>query len=447
MSTSPVTVSVVVPCHNAEPYLGRTLASICAQSWRDLEIIVVDDGSTDGSVAVAEGLGDPRLRVVRQAASGGPSAPRNRGIAEARGRLVFFCDADDVMRPGKVEAQVALLKAHPDVGLVFTDFEVIDLEDRVLEGSFLAPFATLRRVVAAGPGPEGGLRRDRLLDGLLRANFIGTSSVAVRKSVLDDVGGFDPALPSSEDLDLWLRIARCHACAFLDLVGHGYRRRPGSVMHDNSPRHPLARIEVLERQLAAGATPAQRRVIRQWIARNLCGLGYLSELQGDHARARTFHLESLRARPNLQAAWGWGKATVREAVGARGGRQFLAYAAIGAVGTGFHYLTLVALVSRARLDPVAATSCGFVVGAVVNYVGNYHLTFRSRRGHVGTMGRFFAVAAAGMAVNAAVMALCHRALGIHYLVSQVLATGLVVVLTFLANRAWTFREVSDDRAR
>jgi putative flippase GtrA len=103
-----------------------------------------------------------------------------------------------------------------------------------------------------------------------------------------------------------------------------------------------------------------------------------------------------------------------------------------------------ALVNRAHLDPVLATSGGFVVGAIFNYFANYHLTFRSRQGHAGTMRRFFLVAAAGLAVNAGVMALVHRELELHYMVSQVLATGAVVVLTYLANRAWTFREVIHD---
>ncbi len=125
-------------------------------------------------------------------------------------------------------------------------------------------------------------------------------------------------------------------------------------------------------------------------------------------------------------------------------RQFLSYVGVGAVGTGCHYLTLLALVNRAHLDPVLATSGGFVVGAIFNYFANYHLTFRSRQGHAGTMRRFFLVAAAGLAVNAGVMALVHRELELHYMVSQVLATGAVVVLTYLANRAWTFREVIHD---
>ena len=124
-------------------------------------------------------------------------------------------------------------------------------------------------------------------------------------------------------------------------------------------------------------------------------------------------------------------------------RQFLAYLGVGVVGTGGHYLALVALVRGAGLDPVVATTCGFAVGAVINYVANYHLTFRSRRSHAGTMPRFFAIALAGMRVNAGVMAACHRGLGLHYLLSQVLATGTVVVLTYLGNRLWTFREVND----
>jgi putative flippase GtrA len=125
-------------------------------------------------------------------------------------------------------------------------------------------------------------------------------------------------------------------------------------------------------------------------------------------------------------------------------RQFLAYLGVGLVGTGGHYLTLVVLVRWVDLDPVLATTCGFAVGAVINYFANYHLTFRSRQGHAGTMARFFVIALAGLGVNAGVMALGHRGLGLHYMFSQVLATGTVVVLTYLGNRFWTFREMCND---
>jgi glycosyltransferase involved in cell wall biosynthesis/putative flippase GtrA len=444
---SPIIASIVVPCHNAAAFLPATLASILSQSVESLEVLVVDDGSTDGSAAVVTGIGDDRVRLWRQSPSGGPSGPRNRAIAEARGRYVFFCDADDVMYPGKVARQVAILEENPGVALVFTDFAVIDGDGRVLEPSFLGGYQTLRDVVAAGAGPGGALRRDLVVSGLLKANFIGTSSVAVRRSVLEQVGPFDETLASSEDLELWLRIARGHTCAFLDMVGHGYRRHPASLMQEGTDRHPLARIEVLRRQLAAGITAADRRVIRGWLASNYCSLGYLEERRGHFDPARQYYLESVRARPNQQAAWGLAKSAMTGGWRLARSRQFLTYMGVGAVGTGVHYLTLFALVRWGRLDPVLAATCGYVVGAVVNYVANYHLTFRSSHGHARTMSRFFLIAGAGMGINAAIVALGHRGWHLHYMVSQVAATGVVVVLTYLANRAWTFREVSDERPR
>lgn len=313
-------VSVVVPCHDAAPYLGRTLASILAQSWQDLEVLVVDDGSRDDPAAVVDAIGDRRVRFWRQPASGGPSAPRNRAIAESRGRYIFFCDADDVMKPGKIERQVGILADRPAVALVFTDFEVVDEDDRVLEPSFLAAYETLRTIVAAGALEDGSLRADLLVCGLIRANFIGTSSVAVRREVLRGIGGFDEGLASSEDLDLWLRIARRHGCAFLDIVGHSYRRHSGSLMHEASDRHPLARIEVMRRQLDQRTNGRERRLIRYWLGRNYCSLGYLNEQRGDWPAARDYYGRALLARPAPLAAWGWLKSLTCGRLHRRGSR-------------------------------------------------------------------------------------------------------------------------------
>jgi putative flippase GtrA len=122
-------------------------------------------------------------------------------------------------------------------------------------------------------------------------------------------------------------------------------------------------------------------------------------------------------------------------------RQFLTYMCVGLIGTGVQYLFLVALVRLWQADPVWASGCGFCVGAVANYYANYHLTFRSRGRRARTMGRFFAIALCGLAVNTGVMALMNRGFHVHYLLSQIVATGTVVVLTYLGNRFWTFREV------
>ena len=120
-------------------------------------------------------------------------------------------------------------------------------------------------------------------------------------------------------------------------------------------------------------------------------------------------------------------------------RQFIGFAAVGAVGTGAHFLTLILLVQMGRVDAVIASVCGSLVGAGVNYVLSYHWVFRSSKPHQVALPQFLAVAGIGFALNAAIMALLVKGLGLHYLVSQVLATGTVLGWNFLANRFWTFR--------
>lgn len=118
--------------------------------------------------------------------------------------------------------------------------------------------------------------------------------------------------------------------------------------------------------------------------------------------------------------------------------QFLRYAAVGAIGTAAHYATLLGLVSWFRLHVVAATSAGFVVGALVNYALNYRFTFRSASRHSQAVVKFFGVALVGMLLNAGMMALLHARVPVHYLVLQVFTTGSILIWTFLANRWWTF---------
>jgi putative flippase GtrA len=118
--------------------------------------------------------------------------------------------------------------------------------------------------------------------------------------------------------------------------------------------------------------------------------------------------------------------------------QFLRYAGAGALGTGLHYAVLIALVQLARVDPVAASSAGAVCGALVNYALNHRFTFASDRSHARALPRFALVAAAGVALNALVMAAVLALAGSHYLVAQVIATAAVLVAGFLTNRAWTF---------
>ena len=118
--------------------------------------------------------------------------------------------------------------------------------------------------------------------------------------------------------------------------------------------------------------------------------------------------------------------------------QFLRYAGAGAIGTVLHYATLIVLVQLTQAPTVAASTAGAILGALVNYALNHRFTFASERAHVKALPRFAAVAVAGIALNAIVMALMLSLLGAHYLSAQVVATAAVLVAGYLANRAWTF---------
>jgi glycosyltransferase involved in cell wall biosynthesis len=118
-------VSVVIPAFNAAKYIRETLDSVLAQTYRPIEIVVVDDGSTDGTREQILAYGD-RVRYVWQPNSGGCSSPRNYGVRMASGEFIAFLDADDLIAPERIAAAVAVMKRRPDVGLAFTNFAHFD---------------------------------------------------------------------------------------------------------------------------------------------------------------------------------------------------------------------------------------------------------------------------------------------------------------------------------
>jgi len=122
-------------------------------------------------------------------------------------------------------------------------------------------------------------------------------------------------------------------------------------------------------------------------------------------------------------------------------RQFVSFAGVGVVATAIHYCILIALVQLSAVNPTLASGVGAVAGACVSYLLNYYYTFRSSNRHVESLVKFFAVAGVGLVLNSLCMWLCTEALGLHYILSQMLATGMVLIWTFSANRAWTFHQV------
>jgi glycosyltransferase involved in cell wall biosynthesis len=217
------TVGVVVPMFNSERTIAATLKSICEQTHRRLDIVVVDDGSTDGSAAVVAACQarDPRVRLVSQA-NAGVAAARNKGAASTSANFIAFIDADDLWAPTKVEYQLAaLIDGGEAVGAVYCWFATIDEADRT---------------VSFGPHPEA---EGRILRELCAVNMIGNgSSLMARRSAFEKAGGYDPSLRArgaegAEDFLVCLRLAEHTEFAVVPRYLVGYRRVPGSM----SSRH------------------------------------------------------------------------------------------------------------------------------------------------------------------------------------------------------------------
>lgn len=197
---SPALVSVVIPAFNARGTLGDALDSVYAQSYAPIDVIVVDDGSTDGTGQwVAENY--PAVTVER-VANGGPSRARNRGIERAEGEWIAFLDADDRWHPDKIRRQMDVVKTHPDVALVATDWS---------------------RGAGWGPMPaEVPVSLVSYRD-LLVLNRFQTSTVIMRRDLARELGGFDAGVDGAEDWDLWLRAARRAPVAKIDWPAVMYR--------------------------------------------------------------------------------------------------------------------------------------------------------------------------------------------------------------------------------
>jgi glycosyltransferase involved in cell wall biosynthesis len=214
--TSRPLVSVVLPVRNGERFLGEALDSVLTQEYEPLELIVVDDGSTDRSGDIARACG---AHVIRQE-SEGLSGARNAGIAAAHGELIAFIDADDVWLPGKVERQVEYLLEHRDIGFVYSSWTIL-----------LEPGASVP------PQFAGDWRRPR-------AGYL-PSALIVRREVLDQVGLFDPTYAIGEDVD-WL--ARANEAGVrhevLPDVLVRYRIHEANLIHD-APRLKDAVFRVL----------------------------------------------------------------------------------------------------------------------------------------------------------------------------------------------------------
>ena len=229
------TITVVIPVYNGAQTIRATLESILAQSFQDIEIVVINDGSTDGTAAIVEAIieqytGCP-IRLMHYP-NRGLAASRNRGIQQSRCELISFVDADDLWTPHKLADQLAALRANPGAAVAYSWTDCIDLADRVCRrGSHVAA--------------EG-----QVYDKLLMGNFLDSGSNALfRKQVFKAVGPFDETLTAAEDWDMFLRVALDHTFVAVPKVQVLYRLSPQS-MSANLKRQERESLRVLTQAFA-----------------------------------------------------------------------------------------------------------------------------------------------------------------------------------------------------
>jgi glycosyltransferase involved in cell wall biosynthesis len=222
-------VSVIVPAYNAAKYLAQNIESVLRQTYRNFELLVVDDGSTDDTAEVVARYGD-RVIYFRKPNGGGASA-RNYGIARSRGEFIAPLDADDYWLPGKLERTMAVFeKTAADV--VFTACTYVDDDGRRLFDYF----------------PR--FRKHHLYNDLLLRNFIPNGTVLMRRKIVESIGGYDERIFIPNDWDLWLRLAEVCRIEYLPEPLTCYRRAASSISLDVERQHreQLMVVDKVERR-------------------------------------------------------------------------------------------------------------------------------------------------------------------------------------------------------
>ena len=204
-------VSIVIPTHNRAALIGRAVRSALAQSERDIEVIVVDDGSRDDSAALLAAIGDPRLRVVRHDSNRGIPAARNSGLAAARGEWLAWLDSDDLARPRRIERQLRFLARNPDIALAGSCAGMIRPDGRRRRAIRVPPFSTAQI--------EAWL--------LFRAPF--QQSALIGRTAILRAYPYRAENPVCEDLDVFLRVARDHRTANMAEVLVDRLSHPGQI--------------------------------------------------------------------------------------------------------------------------------------------------------------------------------------------------------------------------
>ena len=273
-------VSVVIPAYNAMSYLPETVGSVSRQTFSDFEVLIVDDGSSDQIVQWASQVTDPRVKLISQQ-NQGVSAARNTGIVQAQGQYIAFIDADDLWEPTKLEKQVRCLEDNPAVGLVYTWTALIDQWGKPTGRVFVSHI-------------EGNVWEKIVVNDMISNG----SSPMVRRSCFETVGVFDPNITSSEDRDMWTRIAACYPFAVIKEPLTLYRRHPNNTTKKRQKMIQDLRL-VIEKTFQAAPLELLYLRNRSYGVMNLFQ-AWNSIDEGNYKEAMHFRRQTLLHHPQLR---------------------------------------------------------------------------------------------------------------------------------------------------
>lgn len=299
LSTPKPIISLIVPTYNSAAFIDETLHAIMAQQHRDLEIIVVDDHSSDDTCDIVLAMNDARIKCVRLKQNhGGPSRPRNIGATLAQGKYVCFCDSDDQLQPWMIAQSIEFLEMSPELGLCFWNVVKFDDHTRIEQPPFLASYPDFHRLPKKQVAEKWFVIESRhAYHALFFANFILTPGcVVVPRRVFQQVGWFDDTLKNGDDRDMWLRIAKRYPIGYIDDIGLRYRERAGSISKRGAVSAQY-RVKMLQKHLCADHPPHVRRQIRKRIAENYNSAAYAFQAKGESAEARQHYWKGILSFP------------------------------------------------------------------------------------------------------------------------------------------------------
>lgn len=253
---------MIIAAFNAQPFVAETINSILAQTHSHVEIILIDDASTDGTAAVVERM--PQVRLIKLTQNGGPSRARNIGAAAASGEYLAFFDADDLMTPQRLETQVAFLQSHPTSPAVLMDYRNFSEEGNAVHSHFDSCIS-LRKAIAQASAGEILLSTDASRNLLLGENFSITGSILFRSKAFAELGGFDESLKVGEDFELVYRACALGPLGIIDR--EAFMRRMHATNVSNRRVYNLReKIRTREKILSTETDAERKRTLRAILA-------------------------------------------------------------------------------------------------------------------------------------------------------------------------------------